>query len=134
MAWSSFPVFPTDDGWPYPDLPGGFDDPAADDEVDLDALELRVDPHAFECLDPTEYELVTRRFGFIGPATSMKDLATRVRLVARPDAGRARRRHRQAPDPPHHRLLLTRGQHSLQRPRPARLASSSSRSIVRAWA
>jgi len=75
MAWSSFPVFPTDDGWPYPDLPGGFDDPAADDEVDLDALELRVDPHAFECLDPTEYELVARRFGFNGPATSMKDLA-----------------------------------------------------------
>jgi hypothetical protein len=75
MAWSSFPVFPTDDGWPYPDLPGGFDDPATDDEVDLDALELRVDPHAFECLDPTEYELVARRFGFIGPVTSMKDLA-----------------------------------------------------------
>jgi DNA-directed RNA polymerase sigma subunit (sigma70/sigma32) len=76
MAWSSFPVFPSDDGWPYPDLPAGFEDPAADDEVDLDALELRADPHAFECLDPTEYELVARRFGFNGSdATSMKDLA-----------------------------------------------------------
>jgi hypothetical protein len=104
MAWSSFPVFPSDDGWPYPDLPGGFDDPAADDEVDLDALELRADPHAFESLSATEYELVARRFGF------------------------------QAPHPPHRRVVLTGGQHSLQRPRPARLASSSSRSIVRACA
>ena len=49
--------------------------PAADDEVDLDLLELRADPHAFECLSATEYELVARRFGFNGSATSMKDLA-----------------------------------------------------------
>jgi hypothetical protein len=75
MAWSSFPVFPSDDCWPYPDLPRGFDEPAAVEEIDLDALELRVDPRAFECLDPTEYDLVIRRFGFHGPATSMKDLA-----------------------------------------------------------
>ena len=75
MAWSSFPVFPSDDGWPYPDLPGGFDDPAAVDDVDLDALELRVDRHCFECLDPVEYDLVISRFGFAGPAASMKDLA-----------------------------------------------------------
>ncbi len=75
MAWSSFPVFPSDDGWPYPDLPRGFDEPAAVEEIDLDALELRVDPRAFECLDPIEYDLVIRRFGFHGPATSMKDLA-----------------------------------------------------------
>ena len=74
-AWSNFPVFPSDDGWPYPDLPQGADDPPTDDDVDLDALELRADPHAFECLNPTEYELVTRRFGLYGPATSMKDLA-----------------------------------------------------------
>ena len=54
MAWSSFPVFPSDDGWPYPDLPRGFDDPAADDEVDLDALELRVDP-TFSVAGPDRY-------------------------------------------------------------------------------
>ena len=72
MAWSSFPVFPSDDGWPYPDATGR--DLIAD-VPDLDALELRADPHAFECLDPTEYELVARRFGFSGAATSMKDLA-----------------------------------------------------------
>jgi hypothetical protein len=74
VAWSSFPVFPSDDGWPYPDLPRGVDDPATDDEVDLDALELRADPHAFECLTPAEYDLVARRFGFHGPPMSMKDL------------------------------------------------------------
>jgi hypothetical protein len=74
MAWSSFPVFPSDDGWPYPDLPGGVDDPAVDDEVDLDALELRADPHAFECLSPLEYDLVTRRFGLGCSPMSMKEL------------------------------------------------------------
>ena len=61
-----------DESWPYADVE---DEQQADDEVDLDALELRADPHAFECLDPTEYELVARRFGFNGAATSMKDLA-----------------------------------------------------------
>ena len=75
MAWSSLPVFPSDDGWPYPDLPLGPTDTAVDDEIDLDALELQADPHAFECLDTTEYELVARRYGLNGPATSMKDLA-----------------------------------------------------------
>jgi DNA-directed RNA polymerase sigma subunit (sigma70/sigma32) len=75
MAWSSLPVFPSDDGWPYPDLPGGVDDPATDDEVDLDALELRADGHAFECLSPTEYDLVARRFGLHGPPASMKDMS-----------------------------------------------------------
>jgi hypothetical protein len=74
VAWSTFPVFPSDDGWPYPDLPRGFDDPAADDDVDLDALELRADPHAFECLNAIEYELVSLRFGFRGPPVSMKEI------------------------------------------------------------
>jgi DNA-directed RNA polymerase sigma subunit (sigma70/sigma32) len=75
MAWSSLPVFPSDDGWPYPDLPGGVDDPATDDEVDLDALELRADTHAFESLSRAEYELVARRFGLDGPPMSMKELS-----------------------------------------------------------
>jgi DNA-directed RNA polymerase sigma subunit (sigma70/sigma32) len=74
MAWSSFPVFPSDDGWPYPDLPGGVD-PAVDEEVDLDALELRADPHAFECLTQAEYDLVARRYGLHGPPASMKELS-----------------------------------------------------------
>ena len=48
MARSTHPLFPTDDGWPYPDAPA--DEAQAtvgDDEIDLDALELQVDPRAF---------------------------------------------------------------------------------------
>src|SRR2546421_10574693 len=89
MAWSSFPVFPSDDGWPYPDLPGGFDDPAADDEGDLDALELRADPPAFRCLSATEYELAARRFGCNGSATAMKDPAPQPGSTPAPTRRRA---------------------------------------------
>jgi DNA-directed RNA polymerase sigma subunit (sigma70/sigma32) len=74
MAWSTFPVFPSDDGWPYPDLPSGRDDPAADDDVDLDALELRADPHVYDGLTPDEYEVLSRRFGLHGPPMTMKEL------------------------------------------------------------
>jgi DNA-directed RNA polymerase sigma subunit (sigma70/sigma32) len=75
MPRSTFPLFPTDDGWPYPDLPGGSDDPAADDEIDLDVLELRADRHAFAALSPAEYQVLCRRFGLTGSPTSMKDLS-----------------------------------------------------------
>jgi DNA-directed RNA polymerase sigma subunit (sigma70/sigma32) len=75
MPRSTFPLFPSDDGWPYPDLPGGADDPAADDEVDLDLLELRADPHAFADLTPLEYQVVCRRFGIGVDAASMKQLS-----------------------------------------------------------
>ncbi|HEX6313074.1 MAG TPA: hypothetical protein VF152_15795 [Acidimicrobiia bacterium] len=77
MARSTFPLFPTDDGWPYPDgasvMLGGAE-PVADDEIDLDALELRADPHAFDALSPLEYEALARRFGLHGQPESMKDL------------------------------------------------------------
>ena len=48
MSRSTLPLFPTDEGWPYPDVIGT--EPAIDDEPDLDALELRVDPHAYDGL------------------------------------------------------------------------------------
>ncbi len=75
---TTLPLFPTDDGWPYPDaatvaLDGR--EPFADDEIDLDALELRADRHAFDALSPVEYEVLARRFGLNGPAESMKELA-----------------------------------------------------------
>jgi hypothetical protein len=77
MARSTFPLFPTDDGWPYPDsatvMLGGIE-PMADEEIDLDALELRADPHAFDTLSPVEYEALSRRFGLHGPPESMKQL------------------------------------------------------------
>jgi hypothetical protein len=75
---ASLPLFPTDDGWPYPDVPPsefGAYEPIADDEIDLDALELRADPHAYADLSELEYFAVAWRFGLDGPPHSMKDLA-----------------------------------------------------------
>ena len=50
MARTTLPLFPTDDGWPYPDTVNAWDD-VDDHEPDLDDLELRADRHAFDALD-----------------------------------------------------------------------------------
>lgn len=71
MAWTTLPMVANDDGWPYPD---GIDDPAADDDIDLDRLELIADPHAFADLTNIEYAMLDRRFGLHGPPTAMRDL------------------------------------------------------------
>ena len=73
MSRSTLPLFPTDEGWPYPDVPGF--DLVADDEPDLDALELRVDPHAYDALTMPEREALFRHFGLRGATPlSMKHL------------------------------------------------------------
>jgi hypothetical protein len=77
MWRSTLPLFPTDDGWPYPDLTGTFD-PPDEDPVDLDALELRVDPHAYSDLTEWEYFAVARRYGLHGPECTMKELAVQL--------------------------------------------------------
>jgi hypothetical protein len=90
---SSLPLFPTDDGWPYPDAPaseGGASEPGApryvgfdrvaDDDVDLDLLELRLDPHAYADLTELEYFAVSWRYG-VGDHSSphsMKELASEL--------------------------------------------------------
>ena len=83
MARSTLPLYPSDDGWPYPDLPGADAgagsrhwtvEPVAEEEIDLDRLELIADPHAFGDLTPLERFVVERRFGFAGPPMSMKRL------------------------------------------------------------
>lgn len=62
-----------DDGWPYPD---GTPEPVADDDIDLDVLELRVDPHLYDALDADERSVLLARFGlWDGRARSMKELA-----------------------------------------------------------
>ncbi|HEX6381486.1 MAG TPA: sigma factor-like helix-turn-helix DNA-binding protein, partial [Acidimicrobiia bacterium] len=62
-----------DESWPYPDAEY---EQAADDEVDLDALELRVDPRAYMSLDSDEREVLFLRFGLSdGRARSMKEIA-----------------------------------------------------------
>jgi DNA-directed RNA polymerase sigma subunit (sigma70/sigma32) len=70
---ASLPLFPTDDGWPYPDVT--VPELAADDDVDLDLLELRVDPHAYADLTEIEYFAVSWRYGLQGPPHTMKALA-----------------------------------------------------------
>jgi hypothetical protein len=73
MSRSTLPLFPTDEGWPYPDVLGT--EPAIDDEPDLDALELRADPHAFDGLTLREREALFRHFGLRGErALSMRHL------------------------------------------------------------
>jgi DNA-directed RNA polymerase sigma subunit (sigma70/sigma32) len=94
MARATYPLFPTDDGWPYPDTPPGevLQMPAPDDDPDLDALELQVDPRAFADLSPTELEILERRFGLDGDPQSMKELARGLgcsRAEAREHLGRA---------------------------------------------
>ena len=73
MVTSTLPLYPTDDGWPYPDAVGV--ELAVDDEIDLDALELRVDPHAFADLTELEHYVVAHRYGLSCAPCSMKDLA-----------------------------------------------------------
>lgn len=63
----------TDESWPYPDAE---DEMAAEDEVDLDVLELRVDPRAYLGLEADEREVLFLRFGLAdGRARSMKEIA-----------------------------------------------------------
>ncbi len=71
---SSLPLFPSDDGWPYPDV-GQPWEPVADDPVDLDQLELRIDPHAFADLTEWERFAVVHRYGFGCAPCTMKELA-----------------------------------------------------------
>ena len=73
MGSSSLPLYPSDDGWPYPDTLGA--ELESDDEVDLDALELRIDPHAYADLTEREHFAVFHRFGLDGDACSMLELA-----------------------------------------------------------
>jgi hypothetical protein len=77
MHRSTLPLFPTDDGWPYPDAAAL--EPAVDDDIDLDALELRFDPHAYADLTEIEYFVVSHRYGLDGPPCSMKVLARELR-------------------------------------------------------
>lgn len=63
---TTLPLYPTDDGWPYPDvdaaeaaLSSAF---VVDEDVDLDALELVADRHAFDGLTPHERALLELRY------------------------------------------------------------------------
>jgi DNA-directed RNA polymerase specialized sigma24 family protein len=73
---TTLPLYPTDDGWPYPDvdagealLTSGF---VVDEDVDLDALELVADRHAFDELTLHERSLLELRYR---ENTTVPDLA-----------------------------------------------------------
>lgn len=74
MPRSTLPLFPTDEGWPYPDA-ATLPDPADGSEVDLDALELRADPQVYSSLSELEQSALFLRFGLHGETEhSMKQL------------------------------------------------------------
>ncbi len=67
-----------DDSWAYPDQDSltsftshDVEDPTSDD----DYFELRADPNAYAFLSAAEYDVIDKRFGLSGDATSMKDIA-----------------------------------------------------------
>lgn len=67
------PIHRSDEGWPYPD---GAPEPVAEDDIDLDVLELQADRHLYDSLTDAEREVVLERFGLRdGRARSMKELA-----------------------------------------------------------
>ena len=66
-------VWPSDDGWPYPDTAREVVDPDA--ELDEDLIWLRMRPHLIDALDPLERKVIAARFGLGGePIRSMKQL------------------------------------------------------------
>ena len=71
MSRPTLPLFPTDEGWPYTDLVRG-PDLVDDGEIDLDALELRADPHAYDTLSDADKSRVAaaERGGISGQAVT----------------------------------------------------------------
>lgn len=67
-------LWPSDEGWPYPDGGAEVEDPDA--ILDDDALVLRtMPPHLFDTLDPLERRVITSHYGLDGgPPRSMKQL------------------------------------------------------------
>ena len=99
MPPSTLPLFPIDDEWPYPEVARL--EPVVDDVIDLDALELRCDPHAYSDLTELERYVVTHRYGLDCPVCSMKQLARELECTHAEGPRRARTRARQAADAPH---------------------------------
>jgi len=67
-------LWPSDDGWPYPDVEG--EEASVDEAFDEDALVLRAaPPHLFDQLEPLERQVVTSHYGLDGsPPRTMKQL------------------------------------------------------------
>jgi DNA-directed RNA polymerase sigma subunit (sigma70/sigma32) len=72
-------VWPTDDGWPYPDsMPDEID---LNGEADDDLLDLTISSgHLLGALSPLEREVVTARFGLGCPERTMRQLVAQTGL------------------------------------------------------
>jgi DNA-directed RNA polymerase sigma subunit (sigma70/sigma32) len=67
-------LWPTDDGWPYPDSGPEAEDLNADLDDDLFSLQVRPS-HILDGLEPLEQKVIGARFGLGGqPVRSMKQL------------------------------------------------------------
>jgi len=73
-------VWPTDDGWPYPDTPP--EEADLNGEADDDLLSLTATPsHLLDGLNSLEREVVSARFGLAGHAElSMRQLSAETGL------------------------------------------------------
>ena len=73
-------IWPSEDGWPYPDTVGEMID--HDTDLDDDLVTLRTDQaRLLRCLEPLEREVLTGRFGLDGrPAKSVFDLGRETGL------------------------------------------------------
>jgi DNA-directed RNA polymerase sigma subunit (sigma70/sigma32) len=66
-------VWPSEDGWPYPDTERELADLSS--EIDDETLSLRLTPSFLNSLDPLERVLIASRYGLGGtPIRSMKQL------------------------------------------------------------
>jgi DNA-directed RNA polymerase sigma subunit (sigma70/sigma32) len=73
-------VWPSDDGWPYPDTAREVVDLGAD--LDEDLIWLRMQPHLLDRLAPLERQVIAARFGLGGqPIRSMKELHAETGLA-----------------------------------------------------
>ncbi len=72
-------VWPSDDGWPYPDGDGTPDDTTVDPsgELDEEIVSLHAaQEHLFDDLDATERRVVEARFGLGGtPTLTLRELS-----------------------------------------------------------
>lgn len=70
---ATLPLFPTDEGWPYPD-----DDGDTGEFIDLDlvdAMAVGSNSPLYDVLNTDELYAVTHRYGIYGKPLSMKEIA-----------------------------------------------------------
>jgi DNA-directed RNA polymerase sigma subunit (sigma70/sigma32) len=74
-------VWPSEDGWPYPDGDGHPIDVDLAETFDDDVMMLLASPHLLDHLDPLERRVISEHYGLDGgPARSMKQLCIELGL------------------------------------------------------